>query len=299
MNAEIWLWLLLVMLPYNNKTMNIVKKYENVRKAAEAIRDGIESSLSDEERQRAKIIRSKDVQAIITECRDNNIRIVTIEDDEYPDALRNITEPPIVLFVQGSLVGLDEMTSLAVVGTRSPSKYSVGVAQKICSELARNGIVLVSGLAVGLDTVAHSCALANGAKTIGVLACGNLINYPAANRDMKKAIIQNGGAIISELLPHTTVTPEYFKHRNRIISGLCKGTFIVEAPEKSGCLLTAEHTVEQGRELFCLPPHDVTSPLFSGVIPYLRDGATPVFGAEDTIYSLCYGGFPDNEEADT
>lgn len=296
MNKEIWLWLLLVMLPHNERTMKLVENYGDVRAAAEAIRDGRCELLTDEERDRAQRIRSREVNSVIAECESNNIRIVTIEDEEYPALLRDIYAPPVVLFVQGSLDGLSEQTCLAVVGTRNPTRYGVSAAKQICTELAALGMTIVSGLAVGIDTAAHQSALDKGARTIGVLACGSLVDYPAASRTLKQNIIRSGGAVISELLPHASVEPEYFRHRNRIISGLSHGTFVVEAPEHSGSLLTAEHAVQQGRELFCLPPYDIFSRSCTGVVPYLRDGATPVFGYVDIVEALKYRLFHEIEE---
>lgn len=296
MNREIWLWLLLVMLPHNAKTMQIVEHYGDVRTAAEAIRDGKCELLDEEEQTRARMIRSRDVSALIAECEVNGIRILTIEDEEYPELLRSIYVPPVVLFVQGSLAGLDGAPVLAVVGTRGASQYSKRTARTICTELAKVGMVLVSGLAVGLDTVAHQSALDMGGRTIGVLACGNLVDYPAASRALKQDIIRSGGAVISELPPHAAVEPDYFRHRNRIISGLAQGTFIIEAPEMSGCHHTAEHAIQQNRELFCLPPYDVLSSRCSGVIRYLRDGAVPVFSYIDIINAYQYSLFRDIED---
>lgn len=296
MNKEIWLWLLLVMLPHNERTMKLVEQYGDVRTAAEAIRDGKCDLLTNEESERAQCIRSREVNSVIAECDSNNIRIITIEDEEYPALLKDIYAPPVVLFVQGSLEGHSEQTALAVVGTRNPSRYGVAAAKQICTELAALGITLVSGLAVGIDTAAHESAVEKGAKTIGVLACGSLVDYPAASRGLKQNIIRCGGAVISELPPRASVEPEYFRHRNRIISGLAHGTFVVEAPEHSGSLLTAEHAVQQGRELFCLPPYDIFSRSCTGVVPYLRDGATPVFGYVDIVNALKYRLFHEIDE---
>ena len=289
MNKEIWLWLLLVMQPHNVKTMQIVEQYGDVRTAAEAIRDGKCGMLDADEKARAESIRSREVTAMMAKCEAGGIRIVTIEDDEYPERLRSVFNPPILLFVQGSLAGLDDEPVLAVVGTRRASNYGIQTTKRICTELVRNGMVIVSGLAVGLDTVAHQCSLAGGGRTIGVLACGNLVDYPAASRDLKRKIITSGGAVISELLPDTGVTKEYFRYRNRIISGLAQGTFITEAPDPSGCQRTAEHAVEQGRELFCIPPHDIFDQRYMGVIGFLRDGATPVFSHIDILDAYNFG----------
>lgn len=288
MNKEIWLWLLMVMLPHNERTLKIVESYGGVKAAAEAIRDKRCTLLTSDEAQRAERIRSRDVNAVIAECTTNGIEIITIEDEAYPKLLREIYTPPIVLFVQGAVSVLNHNVTLAVVGTRRPSAYAVGAASHICSEIAALDVAIVSGLAAGIDSAAHQAALNNGVPTVGVLGCGNLINYPAATAHIRAKIISSGGAVISELLPRTAVDPDYFRNRNRIISGLAHGTFVVEAPETSGCRFTAEHAVKQNRELFCLPPYDVFSKNCSGVQPFLRDGATPVFGSVDIINGLKY-----------
>ena len=289
MNKEIWLWLLLVMSPHNDRTMQIVERYGDIRSAAEAVRDGKCELLNEDELKRAQSIHSRDVSAIIAECEANGIRIITIEDDEYPNRLKSVINPPAVLFVQGNLADLDAEPVLAVVGTRRASQYGLRTTKRICTELARNGMVLVSGLAVGIDSVAHQCALSNGGRTIGVLACGNLVDYPAASHELKRSIIRSGGAVISELPPRTGVTKEYFRMRNRIIAGLAQGTLITEAPDPSGCKHTAEHTIEQGKTLFCVPPHDIFDRRYAGVIGYLRDGATPVFDHTDILDAFEFG----------
>lgn len=288
MNKEIWLWLLMVMLPHNERTLGLVESYGSVKAAAEAIRDKRCTCLTSDEVKRAERIRSRDVNAVIAECTVNGIEIITIEDEAYPALLREISAPPIVLFVQGAVSALTHNVALAVVGTRRPSAYASHAASHICSELAALDIAIVSGLAVGIDSAAHQAALAKGTPTVGVLACGSMVNYPASTAHIRAEIISSGGAVISELLPHTAVDPNYFCQRNRIISGLAHGTFVVEAPEISGCRFTAEHALEQGRELFCLPPYDVFSTKCSGVAQFLRDGATPVFGSVDIINGLKY-----------
>lgn len=285
---EVWLWLLLVMNPHNPKTAELLEHFDSAEELACAIRDEKCQGLSDAEKQRARNIRSREVRQIIDECAANDIRIITLDDEEYPSLLKNIYSPPIVLFVKGTLTCLDEEVSLAVVGPRNPSAYAVKVAQSLCGSLAQMGTVLVSGLAVGIDAVAHSCAVNSGTPTIGVLACGHLVNYPAENEGLKQAILSGGGAVISELLPHAGVEGRYFHDRNRIISGLGLGTLIVEAYTRSGCLITANHAVEQGRDLFCVPPGDITQEYCAGVVPYLRDGAIPVFDYLDIVHEYMY-----------
>lgn len=289
-SVEIWLWLLLVMQPYNPKTTKVLEICGgDAAEAARLIRDGGCKFLSERERKQAKEIRSRDVRKILSICSENDIRIITLDDEEYPLRLKAIPNPPIVLFTKGSLEGLDDEMSIAVVGTRNGCEYSAKVCRSVCGELAKVGTTIVSGLAVGLDSVAHRACVDAGGRTVGVLACGTLVNYPADSAQLKKDILASGGALISELLPHSTTYAAYFQHRNRIISGLASGTLIVEASARSGCLLTAEHTIEQGRDLFCIPPHDIFDPRFAGVMPLLRDGAIPVFSYIDIVNEYIYG----------
>jgi DNA processing protein len=178
---------------------------------------------------------------------------------------------------------------MSVVGARKCSDYSITVADSICSKLTQLGMVIVSGLAVGLDTAAHKACLKEGGRTVGILACGCLVNYPAENEQLKKKIIERDGALISELLPYSTTRAAYFQQRNRLISGISLGTLIIEASEQSGCLLTAKHVLEQGRDLFCITPHDIADERYMGVVPLLRDGAIPVYSCEDIVNEYIYG----------
>lgn len=287
-SVEVWLWLLLVMNPHNPKTAKLLEKYGSAEDLCRAIRDGECRHLSEAEKQRARNTRTREVRQIMEECAANSIRIITLDDPEYPSLLKNIYSPPIVLFVRGTLTCLDGEVPLAVVGPRRPSEYAVRAAKMLCGSLAQIGTVMVSGLAVGIDTVAHSCAVNCGVPTIGVLACGQLVNYPSESEGLKRKIVEGGGAVISELLPHAGVTATYFHERNRIISGLGLGTLVIEASTRSGCLLTANHAIEQGRDLFCVPPGDITKESCAGVIPYLRDGAIPVFDYLDIVHEYMY-----------
>ncbi len=286
--VEVWLWLMLVMTPHNPKTAELLEQYDSAEELARAIRDGKCPKLSDAEKHRAGSTRTRDVRQIMAECAAKAIHIVTPDDEEYPALLKNIYSPPIVLFVRGTLKCLEGEVSLSVVGPRHPSDYAVRVAEKLCGDLVRLGTVLVSGLAVGIDTVAHKCAVKAGVPTVGILGCGQLVNYPPENEQLKRRILEGGGAIVSELLPHAGVEARYFRERNRIISGLGLGTLVVEASTRSGCLLTANHAIDQGRDLFCVPPADITRESCAGVIPYLRDGAIPVFDYLDIVHEYMY-----------
>ena len=282
--VEIWLWLLLVLLPHNARTSEILRIYGgSALDAAKAMRDG-ECQLSAAERQRVERTRTREVRSLINECERLGIRIVTLDDDEYPQQLREISDPPIVLFVRGSLMPLRTMPALAVVGPRQPSEYGRKVCERLCSESAGDGVAIISGIAVGIDACAHRCTVNNGGYTVAVLGCGLMVNYPGENEELKEAILQSGGALVSELLPYASVSQGYFKHRNRIISGLADAALIVEASSRSGALLTAAHAVKQGRALLCIPPQDIFAERFSGLSQLLSQGARPVCSICD-LYS--------------
>ncbi len=285
-NVEIWLWILLVMLPHNSRTATLISQYGSALEAARAMRDGKCDILTDAEKQRVERTRTREVRALISECERLGIRIVTLDDEEYPAPLKAISDPPVVLFVKGDLKPLAGRLSLAVVGPRSPSEYSRKAADIFCTQLVEDGCALISGLAVGIDAAAHRCAVNKNGYTVGVMGCGLMVNYPTENEELRKAIVETGGALISELLPYTSVSAGYFKRRNRIISGLAAGTLVVEASTRSGCLLTAEHTVKQGRALFCIPPHDIFAERYEGAAGLIRDGAVPVFDITDIYKEL-------------
>ncbi len=285
--VEVWLWLLLVMQPYNSKTIEILAQCGgDATVASRMIRDGEFPFLSEKEKLRAKEVRMSSIRPILELCRQNDIRIVTLDDDEYPELLRSISDPPILLFVAGTLDGLRERPAVAAVGARNVSEYGVSAAQAVIAPLARTGVSIISGVAVGADAAAHRAALSVGGYTAGVLGCGIMVNYPSENAELKRKIVNSGGALISELLPDTKTFARYFHMRNRIISGLCHGTLVIEASGHSGSLLTANHAANQNRDVFCIPPHDIMSARYEGVAPLIRDGATCVFAYTDILAQL-------------
>lgn len=227
---------------------------------------------------------------ILNDCAHYRIRVLTPDDSDFPKRLLQLYDPPTVLYVLGKFSGIDEEPVVTVIGTRRASEYSLAVTRQLSMDLAKTGCTIVSGCAVGVDAQAHRAALEAGGKTIAVLACGLNINYPAENGKLKRAILNSGGALVSEYPPGTTVTPRTFPVRNRLMSALSVGVLIVQAPIRSGTLLTAEHALNQGKELYCVPPCDLFDPNYGGVIRYLRDGAVPVFAAEDIALPL-YAGF--------
>lgn len=175
--------------------------------------------------------------------------------------------------------------TIAIVGTRKPTRYGQEVTARLSADLAKRGIIIVSGMALGVDGIAHRAALDNGGLTIAVQANGLDRLYPATHRQLGQDIIQNGGAIISEYDPGTPGLPHQFLERNRIVSGLSDAVLITEASARSGTLNTANHALEQGKDVFVVPGN-ITSPLSAGCNQLLKHGATPVTCAEDIVEVL-------------
>ncbi len=208
------------------------------------------------------------------------VRAYTWDDADYPAALRTIDRPPTVLYVRGCLLPEDE-TAVAVVGTRHASTYGREVAHAVAGALAQRGVTVVSGLALGVDTVAHRSALDAGGRTLAVLGSGVDQIYPAQNRALGEQVIGQG-ALISDFPLGTRPEARNFPPRNRIISGLSKAVVIVEAGERSGALITAEFAAEQGREVFAVPG-SILNAGSAGCNRLIREGATPLLTVDDLL----------------
>jgi DNA processing protein len=207
----------------------------------------------------------------LEDCAELGFRVMTYNDGEYPSRLRNISDPPPVLYVRGRLPVLDEEAAIAVVGSRSCTPYGIKAAEKMGYELSRHGCLVVSGLARGIDTAAAKGALRAGGRVIGVLGTGLDIVYPPENKQLFDDVAATG-AILSEYPPGAPASPDHFPQRNRIMSGISVGVTVIEAPLKSGALITAAHALEQGRDVFALPGN-VDSPASEGSNQLLREGA--------------------------
>jgi DNA processing protein len=190
---------------------------------------------------------------LIARVRALGIEVVTIESPDYPGRLRLLDLPPPVLFVRGSLAALDPARSVAIVGTRRATERGRRIAGAIGGAVSTARAVVVSGLAIGIDGAAHAAAVACGGRTVAVLGSGHQRLYPRAHGHLADQIVAGGGAVISELAPDVGPVPGTFPRRNRVISGLADATVIVEARERSGALITASWTLEQGRECFVVP----------------------------------------------
>lgn len=209
-----------------------------------------------------------------------NVKIITSIDDDYPLQLRNIYSPPLVLYVHGQLPASD-IPAIAVVGTRRATEYGRAAAARISGELARSGVIIVSGMARGIDAVAHMAAIRSGGKSIGVMGSGLDVIYPSEHKKLYQQLTENG-AVITEFAFGTKPDKSNFPIRNRIISGLSFGALIIEASEKSGTLITGKYALEQGRELFAVPGN-ITSRQSIGTNYLIKNGAKLVQRAEDVI----------------
>ena len=208
---------------------------------------------------------------ILGECERLGVRVLTMQDADYPVRLRNIYEPPCLLYVKGNLPLIDEEAAIAVVGTRKATPYGIETAEEMSYAMARQGALIVSGGASGIDTAAHRGALRAGAKTVALLGCGVDVIYPAGN-DWLYRDIAASGALLTEYPPGTPAVGAHFPVRNRIISGLCLATLVVEAPEeRSGALITARTALEQGRDVFAVPG-PVKAPMSRGCNRLIANG---------------------------
>ena len=221
---------------------------------------------------------------IVRFCDEHSIHIITPEDERYPQKLLSIKDFPCVLYVRGDASCLNADLSLAVIGSRTPCVYGEAAARKIVEGISRKGVTVVSGGALGIDSIAHKTAIKNGGKTILVLGHGHGYKYLAENAPMRKNVSLNG-AIISEYPPYTPVGAHTFPHRNRIISGMSEGVVIIEAAERSGTFSTARYAVKQNRKLFVLPG-DIESGNFEGSNKLITEGAKPVFSSADVLESF-------------
>jgi DNA processing protein len=211
------------------------------------------------------------------------VQVLTIADRAYPSRLKEIYDYPSVLYVKGNLLPEDEL-SVAVVGTRKTTVYGRQVTEELVTELSRNRITIASGLARGIDTIAHQTALKNGGRTLAVLGSGVNVIYPSENTALSKQIIENG-ALISECAIDAGPRPENFPRRNRILSGLTLGTLVTEAGEGSGALITADYALEQNREVFAVPG-SIMSPQSAGTNRLIQQGAKLVRTATDIMEEL-------------
>ncbi len=218
---------------------------------------------------------------ILGRCEEINAQIVTIGDAIYPERLRHIYDPPLVLYVRGKLPWLDEEVPIAIVGTRNATSYGITMGYRFGGALVKGGAVIVSGLASGVDTAGAKGALTAGGKCVGVLGTAIDVVYPRENEALFRDVMYHG-ALVSEFPPGYPTQGSNFPQRNRIISGLSAGVLVIEAPKKSGALITAARAAEQGRDVFVVPGN-VDSPNCVGSNELIKDGAKAVLSGNDIL----------------
>ncbi len=223
-----------------------------------------------------------DAEKIISVCNDNNWQIICYEDEHYPERLKQISNPPAVLYVDGELPDIDSNVLIGIVGTRKASDYALKAAEVMSRGITQGGGIIVSGGALGVDTAAHKGAILSGGKTIAVLGCGLGTDYLKKNESLRDAV-KNNGALITEYPPFTKASKYTFPLRNRIISGLSLGILVVEAGVKSGSLITANQALEQGRDVYAVPC-SILEERFSGTNKLIGDGAAFAFNPVDLLY---------------
>lgn len=220
-------------------------------------------------------------RSILKVCGETQVSIVTITDAGYPSRLRNISDPPLVLYYKGALPDFEGQPVIGVVGTRKATAYGMNNAREFSRQIARCGGLVVSGGAGGIDTAALLGAAQTGRQTVAVLGCGVNIVYPASNSDLFAQIAKNG-CLMSEYPPETEPKPWYFPERNRIISGLSNGVLVVEAPSRSGALITARDAFAQGRDVYAIPGN-IGVPACEGSNALLQELATAVSSGWDVL----------------
>lgn len=281
-----WLWLTKIFGEANPRKWEATTRFDTIEECYDAFTHGDFYGLEDYEIEKIKRYNPDKAKRIVEYCDKNDINIYCYESEGFPNRLKEIYNPPSVLYVKSQLENLDfldDNVSVAIVGARQITDYYAQVTEMITKQLVEAGVVINSGFAVGVDTIAHQTALENSGKTVAVIGSGIDNDYPLGSMKLKEKIAENG-AVISEFEPTKSARPMNFKARNRILSGLSLGVLVTQASKQSGALNTVANAVSQGRDIFCVPPCDVFDDRFEGVVELIRDGAIPVFDGRDVIY---------------
>lgn len=283
-----WVWLQNV-LGYGCATANaVLEKDISPRQIYEMRKDELLQLGIFKAQQIAKIksVTLDNANKTLEECQKRKYSIITPENPAYPNRFRNIHAPPLVLYVIGNFENLDSIPTIAIVGTRNMSDYGKKVALDLSYHLAEVGFVIVSGIAVGIDAQAHRGTIKANGKSIAIVGGGLDKNYPVENWKLRDEIVQKG-AIISEYPPGTPCYGWNFPVRNRLISGLSLGVIVVEGSSRSGAMITANHALSQGKDVFAVPT-GIYSANGEGTLQLIKDGAKPVTNAMDIIEEYSY-----------
>lgn len=236
----------------NKKKLTLIDSFDDICEMVENVNRPIVSKVLGDDKAKEFYEQYESVDSKISWLEKNEIHWITYLDDEYPQQLLELCDKPVLLFAKGNVDALS-MRSIAVVGTRRPTRYGSRVAEDFSREFARAGLCIVSGLARGVDGIAHKACIANGSATIAVFASGLDVIYPAEHRGLVDNILANDGLILSEYPPGTKPLQYHFPERNRIVSGICEAVFLPQAAKKSGSLITTRLAIEQGKEIFVVP----------------------------------------------
>lgn len=271
-NLRYWLWLQRA-LGEGAYIKNMIEDFGSVKKlySSNILEWRMSPALTAKQIDRLEQTDINSVDEIIYTCEKNGWTIIDYDDERYPNRLREIHNPPCVLYVDGILPDIDKLAVIGIVGTRKASTYAIKVTHIMSRGITECGVLVVSGGALGVDTAAHKGALTAGGNTVAVLGCGLGASYLNENKPLRD-IIKNNGALVTEYPPFTRASRTTFPMRNRIISGLSVGVLVVEAGVKSGSLITANYALEQGRDIFAVPA-SVLSVDFSGTNKLIDDGA--------------------------
>ena len=292
MNNNIkWLWLTLNVGLSRHKIRKLLDDFGSVQNIFEASEKDFSALEYIEDEFKRKLV-NKDVSnlsAIEGIMEKYRVRLLTVDSSDYPEDLKQIDDYPVLLYVRGAELDLNDHLGIAMVGTRKPTKYGTKVAESMASEIAEEGALVISGMADGIDTHSHVGALKAGAPTVAILGCGVNMPYPKKNAGLMKRIMENG-MVISEYPFNSEPKPWHFPERNRIIAGLSKGTLVVEGEEQSGSLITANYAMEFNRDVFAVPGN-IDSLMSKGTNNLIKNGAYAALSAEDVLghYRDVYG----------
>ena len=291
-SALFWIWLSLRCTPGNDTFLTLKKTFPLPSDVYRADREALEKALFPSKRD-LKALCNKDLteaRNILDYCASSNVKIITYDSKNYPETLKDISSPPVLLYCLGEIPSVSEKLFVSIVGTRDMTEYGEQKAFEIASDLATAGAVVVSGMALGVDGTAHAGAISGGGKTVAVLGCGIDRVYPPAHSQLEANIINNG-AVITEFSPGTPPERYNFPRRNRLISAMSKATLVIEGPHKSGALITGRLALKQGRAVYALPGNiDEAEGSCTAVL--LKEGAKCATCADDILsdFSSAYNG---------
>lgn len=298
--TEYWLWLQCA-LGAGAKTDELIAYFGDPEKMYNAGSNEwrLSGLLTDKKINSLKSISPSETGGIFRECKVKGYSIITPDNINYPERLKQLRDMPLVLYALGDTSVLKDTVSIGVVGTRNASNYGIETAQKLSFALASSGVTIVSGGALGIDSEAHAGAMLAKGRTVAFLGCGLSFDYLKENASLRRAITKYG-AVVSEFAPFTPASRTTFPIRNRLISGLTLGTLVIEAGIKSGSLITANFALEQGKDVFAVPG-DIVRSSFDGANHLIKNGAKPVFSAMDILseYEYLYGDLIDFSKAET